>query len=186
MQHTTSRPLFLASRRQIITGSAAAIASLAFDMTEAWAAPEGEISNTGEAIHQERVFKASRERVYAALTNTKQFDQIERLGEAAQMVMAAGSTPTSISSEAGGAFTLFGGHIIGRQIELVPAVRLVQAWRVVTWQDGVYSIAQFQLFEQDSGTKLVFDHKGFPKGRAQELAEGWQGHYWGPLEKYLA
>ncbi len=65
MQLTTSPRLFAASRRQIITGSAAAIASLALGMTNAWAAPEEEISNAAEAIHQERVFKASRERVYA-------------------------------------------------------------------------------------------------------------------------
>jgi activator of HSP90 ATPase len=186
MQLTTNPRLFAASRRQIITGSVAAIGSLALGMTKAWAAPEGEISNTAEAIHQERVFKASRDRVYTALTNTKQFDQVERLADPAQLAMAAGSTPTSISSEAGGTFTLFGGHIIGRQIELIPAKRIVQAWREVSWNEGVYSIAKFQLVEESSGTRLVFDHTGFPKGRAQSLAEGWQGHYWGPLEKYLA
>lgn len=186
MQLTSSPRLFAASRRQIITGCAAAIGSLAFGVSNAWAAPDQEISNAAEAIHQERVFKASRERVYTALTNAKQFDQVERLGAAAQMVMAAGSTPTSISSEAGGTFTLFGGHITGRQIELIPAERIVQAWRAATWKEGAYSIANFQLIEEGSGTRLVFDHTGFPKGLGQSLAEGWQGHYWEPLEKYLA
>src|ERR1700683_3253993 len=35
----------------------------------------GDVSHTAEAIHQEVVFKASRKRVYEALTQTKQFDK---------------------------------------------------------------------------------------------------------------
>jgi len=93
--------------------------------------------------------------------------------------------PTQISREAGGTFTLFGGHIVGRHLELVPNERIVQAWRVVTWSPGVYSIAKFELTEQGSSTKLVFDHVGFPDGQGQHLAEGWKANYWEPLEKYL-
>jgi activator of HSP90 ATPase len=36
--------------------------------------------------------------------------------------------PTQISREVGGAFSLFGGIIVGRHIELVPNERIVQAW----------------------------------------------------------
>ena len=86
----------------------------------------------------------------------------------------------------GGTFTLFGGHIIGRHLELVPNERIVQAWRVVDWEPGWYSIATFQLVEQAADTKIVFDHLGFPKGLGQHLAEGWKGHYWDTLRKYLA
>jgi activator of HSP90 ATPase len=186
MHWSTSHCFLAVSRRQMICGSAAAVGGLALGATNGWAAAVQEIIDTAEAIHQERLFKASTKRVYAALTDTKQFDQIERLGEAAQMVMAAGSTPTMISSEAGGAFTLFAGHITGRQIELVPSQRIVQAWRAADWKDGDYSIAKFQLIEEGSNTRLIFDHTGFPKGLGQHLAEGWQGHYWEPLEKYLA
>jgi hypothetical protein len=34
--------------------------------------------------------------------------------------MHLGDKPTEISREVGGAFTLFGGYIIGRHVELVP------------------------------------------------------------------
>jgi activator of HSP90 ATPase len=94
--------------------------------------------------------------------------------------------PAEISRELGGAFSLFAGHIVGRQIELVPSERLVQAWRVVDWKPGVFSIAEFQLTEQGGDTKLVFDHTGFPKGTAQHLADGWKGNYWEPMAKVLA
>jgi hypothetical protein len=62
----------------------------------------------------------------------------------------------------------------------------VQAWRVVDWNPGVYSIAKFELTEQGPGTRIVFDHTGFPEGLAQHLASGWTSNYWEPLAKYLS
>ncbi|HEX3106833.1 MAG TPA: SRPBCC domain-containing protein [Terriglobales bacterium] len=63
-----------------------------------------------------------------------------------------GNSPTEISSELGGTFTLFRGHIIGRHLEFVPNQRIVQGWRVVDWAPGVYSIVKFELNAQGSGT----------------------------------
>src|SRR5262249_44317091 len=40
------------------------------------------ISHTADAIHQEVVFRASRKRIYDALTDTKQFDRIIQLSKA--------------------------------------------------------------------------------------------------------
>src|SRR5579859_3395521 len=135
------------------------------------------ISHTSESIHQEVIFRASRKRVYAALTDEKQFAKVM------DFVMKGAST--QISPEAGGTFSLFGGVILGRHIELVPNERLVQAWREKDWDPGVYSIVRFQLNEKGSDTKLVFDHTGFPQGAAVHLAPGWWSHYWEPLQKYL-
>jgi activator of HSP90 ATPase len=145
-----------------------------------------EISHTEEAIHQEVNFKASRKRVYEALTETKQFDKVVKLSAAMQSGMITAATPTEISRETGGAFTIFGGHIVGRHVELVPNERIVQAWRVVDWNAGVYSIVKFELTEQDGGTKLVLDHAGFPVGGGQHYADGWKVNYWEPMAKYLA
>ena len=60
------------------------------------------------------------------------------------------------------AFALFGGYIVGRQIELVPTELIVQAWRV------------------------RIDHTGFPNGQAEHLASGWHEHYSDPLAKFLS
>ena len=174
------------TRRQILASAAVALGALALTSGTVWAAAEEEISHTAESIHQEAVFKANRKRVYEALTDTKQFDKIIRLSPEMQAGKSFGTTPTAISREVGGAFSIFGGHIIGRQIELVPNQRIVQAWRVVDWDPGVYSIAKFELLEQGAGTKLVFDHTGFPKGDAEHLAEGWKSHYWDSIDKFLA
>jgi activator of HSP90 ATPase len=173
-------------RRQIITGAAVAFVSSIIGSVRVWAGTTEEISHTAESIHQETVFKASRKRVYEALTDAKQFDKVMHLSAAMQSGMALGNSPTEISREVGGPFTLYGGHILGRHIELVPNERIVQAWRVATWSPGVYSIARFELSEQGSDTKLVFNHTGFPEGQAQHLAEGWKSNYWEPLAKFLA
>ena len=107
------------------------------------------------------------------------------LSAAVQTGMASGGKPVEVSPDAGGAFSAFGGYITGRHIELVPNERIVQAWRASGWEPGQYSIAKFVLSEQGSGTKLVFDHTGFPEGKAPHLAEGWRTNYWEPMAKYF-
>ena len=45
---------------------------------------------------------------------------------------------------------------------------------------------RFELLDPGPGTRIVFDHSGFPAGKAEHLAAGWHAHYWEPLEKILA
>ena len=130
-------------------------------------------------IHQEVDFKASPRQMYEALLDTKQFCEFSaQLSDFSKM-------SAQIDRTVGGAFSLFDGHIVGRNIELVPNQRIVQAWRVVDWPEGVYSIAKFEFKPQGSGTHLVFDHTGFPENLKDRLAAGWQSHYWDLLSRYL-
>jgi activator of HSP90 ATPase len=174
------------TRRQVMAGMAVAFGGLGLRSGEAWASVEEDVSRTAEAIHQEPVFKASRKRVYEVLTDAKQFDKVIQMSAAVKTGAVKAPNPPEISREVGGAFTLFGGYIFGRQLELVPNERIVEAWRVGSWEPGIYSIARFELVEQGSRTKIVFDHTGFPKGKAEHLAEGWKINYWEPMEKLLA
>jgi activator of HSP90 ATPase len=173
-------------RRQAIVGAAGAVSGMALWPARTQAEPEGEICRSEEAIHQMNVFKTSRKRVYDTLTQTKPFDALTQWSPEMRAGKSLGSVPTKISPEVGAEFFLFGGHIVGRHLELVPNERIVQAWRVVDWEQGLYSIARFQLLEESAETKIVFDHTGFPKGQAEHLAFGWKAHYWEGLEKYLA
>jgi activator of HSP90 ATPase len=174
------------TRRQAIVFAAVAVGGLALSPSQVRPRPEEEISHSAESIHQEPVFKANRKRVYEALMDAQQFDKVEKFSAEIEAGGSLGPKHPEISREVGGTFTLFGGHIVGRHLELVPNERIVQAWRVVDWEPGWYSIAKFELVEQGSGTKIVFDHLGFPKGLGQHLAEGWKGHYWDTLQKYFA
>ena len=123
-------------------------------------------------IHQEVDFEASPARLYEALLDSKQFS-------------AFSGGPATIDREAGGAFSLFGGLILGRNVQLIRNERIVQAWRAGDWPEGVYSIVRFELKRQGSGTRLVFDHTGFPEGMHDHLAAGWEANYWWLLKKYL-
>jgi uncharacterized protein YndB with AHSA1/START domain len=127
-----------------------------------------------EAIHQEVRLDADPARVYRALTDAGQFGEM------------TGAAPATLSAEEGAAFSLFGGMIAGRNIELVPDKRLVQAWRAGPWPEGVYSVVRFELDDDgDGATRLVLDHTGFPEGEHAHLAAGWGSNYWEPLKSYL-
>jgi len=134
-------------------------------------AQEKEVSKS-ILIHQEIDFNASPEKIYKALLSSKEFS-------------AFSGRTAEINSTVGGRFSLFNKHIIGQNIELVPNQRIVQAWRVVDWPEGIYSIARFEFKSQRQGCRLVFDHIGFPEGLHDHLAEGWQQNYWDLLVKYL-
>ena len=144
-------------------------------------AAEADVSRTSESIHQEEVvINGSRKRIYEALTDATKFTMVTSLGP------VKNAAPAQISHEVGGAFSLFSGHIVGRHLELVVDQRIVQAWRVVDWDPGIYSIAKFELKGSGVGTTVVLDHTGFPNGKGQHLAEGWNANYWEPLRKYLS
>ena len=186
--HNTDKlpmPALSSNRRQWMTGAVATIGGLAVGSGGAWAGANDGVSRTAEAIHQEPFFKASPLRIYDALTDAQQFQKIELLGRAMKSSDLA-THPSEISRESGGSFTIFGAFIVGRQIELVSNKRIVQAWRETSWDPGVYSIARFELTEQGSGTKLIFDHTGFPAGAGDHLAAGWKSHYWDALEMFLS
>jgi activator of HSP90 ATPase len=167
--HTMSRRYF----SQTIASLFPALGLASFPSSSNADTPSPGISHTAEAIHQEVVIKAGRKRVYEVLTDAELFRKL------------SGGMATEISREAGGTFSLFGGVITGRHIELVPGERIVQAWRS-EWAPGEYSIARFVLKDQGSDTKIVFDHTGFPKGKAEHLATGWKAHYWDGLAQYFA
>jgi uncharacterized protein YndB with AHSA1/START domain len=126
-----------------------------------------------KSIHQEVTIKASAKKVFDALTDARHFSAF------------SGGAPAEIDATAGGSFSCFGGHIVGRNIELVPGKRVVQAWRPAKWDEGVYSIVRFELHEEGGSTKIVFDQAGFPEEAGPHLASGWTKMYWEPLKEYL-
>src|ERR1022692_2129753 len=121
-----------------------------------------------EVIHQEIDFMATPKRIYEALMDSAQHAAFTANGAA------------QISRDAGGTFTCHGGIIFGRNIELIPDKRIVQAWRVANWDEGIYSIVRIDLKEHEGGTRLVLVHTGFPDGQAEHLGPGWHERYWDP------
>jgi activator of HSP90 ATPase len=169
----------LLSRRQALTGFVVAIGSLAIGPRALGDAPEAVVDAqakkenlTRTSIHQEVPIKAAPGQIYAALLDSAQFSAFSGL-------------TAEMDSREGGAFSLFGGVISGRNVEFVPDRRIVQAWRPASWDEGVYSLVKFELTPQGSDTLIVFDHTGFPEGKYDGLFSGWNEHYWSRLAKFL-
>jgi uncharacterized protein YndB with AHSA1/START domain len=126
-----------------------------------------------DTIHQEVVFPVSPERVYEALIDSRKHAEFT-------------GAPATISREAGGEISTHGGVIQGRNIELVPNRRIVQAWRVKDWEEGLYSVVRYEFKPEGSNTRLVLDHTAFPDAEKSHLESGWHAQYWEPLGKYLS
>ena len=126
-----------------------------------------------DVIHQVVTLPASPARVYAALMDSAEHSAFTA-GEAV------------ISPEVGGAFTAHTGGVEGRNVELVPGERIVQAWRLTNWPAGVWSLVRFALEADGDSTKLTMDHVGVPVDFIGPITEGWRVRYWTPLATHLA
>ncbi len=170
------------TRRQVVTGIFVAGCSSIMSLA-AWgqgkenkmaAVPSTEANKSRTSLHQEIDYKSAPQRIYDALLSSKDFSAFS--GASAQ-----------IDPKVGGAFSMFGGLVVGRNVELVPNQRIVQAWRLTQeFPEGTYSLVKIELKPKDSGTKLILDHTGFPEGHFDHLDTGWYSHYWEPLRKFLA
>ena len=165
------------TRRPFISGAAVSLIGIsttsAFAGSPQAARPSSAPNATRTSLHQEIDLKTTPARIYAVLLDSKQF-------------AAFSHELADIHGEPGGTFSMFGARILGRNVELVPNQRIVQAWREISWDAGVYSLVKFELVADGTGTKLVFDHTGFPSRAAEHLAAGWRGNYWDPIDKFLS
>jgi len=162
-------------RRKFLAGAAVTFGSFTLGAGRALAdtATETDPDKTRTSLHQEVSFNATAARIYEIFLDSKQFAAMTKLS-------------ADIGPDAGSAFSMFGGVIVGRNIELIPAQRIVQAWRPKYWDPGVYSMVKFELVADGAKTKIVLDHTGFPEGTYKGLYSGWPERYWDPLTKYLA
>ena len=168
-------------RRHLISGAALVFGSLA-GASKVWGSDlqstPKETAGSSEsrartALHQDVSFKTTPQRIYAALLSSKEFAEFS-------------GAPAEIDPKAGGAFSMFEGMIVGRNVELIPNQRIVQAWRPTHWNSGVYSIVRFELKPQSAETLVMLNHTGFPEGEFDSLSSGWEAHYWDRLKKFLA
>jgi len=129
------------------------------------------------SIHLEAVINATPGQIYQCLTN-------------GEMFTAATEQPARVRDREGEPFSLFGGRVEGRQIELVPGERVVQAWRFGSahphaWDPGVYSIVRFTLRPEGDATRFVIDHSGIPPEWQDHIQTGYPAFYERPLTRYF-
>jgi activator of HSP90 ATPase len=179
-KRTSSSVELLPTRRRMLAGIGVTVGAMTagpITLGQTQALPSQELPSTAAnqgrtSLHQEVAFKANPQRLCDLLLDSKLF-------------AAFTGMPAEIDRKPGGAFKTFGGLVEGRNVEILPGQRIVQAWRPANWDPGIYSIVRFELKPQGAETIVVLDHTGFPEGKYDSLNSGWPLRYWDPLRKYL-
>jgi activator of HSP90 ATPase len=125
-----------------------------------------------KAIKQTVTFKTTPHAIYEALMDEKKHAAFTG-GEA------------KISRKAGGKFSIYGGDIEGKNLELITDQKIVQSWRYSDWPEGHYSTATFTLEPIEKGTRLTFSQTDVPDDKYEDIKQGWKDYYWGPMKEML-
>ena len=94
-----------------------------------------------------------------------------------------GGGPSKMDSNVGSDFKLWGGDIFGKNIEVVPPKKLVQEWFGGDWPEA--SIVTFSLKENKNDTILELEQINVPEDYINDISQGWDKFYIGPLKKML-
>ena len=94
-------------------------------------------------------------------------------------------SPARASAEVGGDFTAWDGYISGRNLELEPSRRIVQAWRTTHFDAGdPDSRLEVILEASDTGTRLTLRHTELPE-HGDQYRTGWPVHYFEPMQRHF-
>jgi activator of HSP90 ATPase len=108
-----------------------------------------------------RHIKADPDEIYRALVNA--FSLELWTGEQAEM-----------SEEPGSEFSIFGGSIIGINIEFITDKKIVQKWY---FGEDTLSDVSITLTPEKGKTKVEVFHEGVPEEAYENMLEGWKDTY---------
>ncbi len=123
-----------------------------------------------KSIKQTYTIHATVEEVWKALTDPKVIDKW-------------GGGPAEMSREEGFEFSLWGGDVWGKNIEVIPNRKLVQEWFGGKWDKP--SIATFALSPKGEQTIIDFANFDVPDAEFSDIEKGWRDYYLGPIKEYL-
>jgi uncharacterized protein YndB with AHSA1/START domain len=117
------------------------------------------------------VLPATPEEIYTALTNPLTIELWT--GEPAEMT-------TEPNSE----FSMWGGSIVGRNLEFDENKKLVQQWYFDGQEEP--SIVTIKLHPDKNGTSAELRHTNIPDSDYEDISEGWSDSYFGALFEFFA
>jgi len=94
-----------------------------------------------------------------------------------------GGGPSKMNTKVGTKFELWNGDIYGKNIEVRSKSKLVQEWFGGNWAKP--SILIFTLKENGKGTILELEQSDVPDEEFEDISEGWDEYYLGPMKKML-
>src|SRR3972149_10028083 len=90
-----------------------------------------------------------------------------------------------VSNKVGGEFEAWDGYISGRNLELEPGKRIVQAWRTVEFDESEEDSRIEVVFEPVEGdTKLILRHTKLPPP-GEIYKQGWEDNYFTPMKAFF-
>lgn len=113
---------------------------------------------------------AARAKVWQALVDPK-------------LLRAWGAGPAKMSARTGAAFSLWGGDIYGKNLEVVKQKKLVQEWFVKGWKAP--STLTISLTLAKMGTLVRLVQENVPDDEYKQYRDGWENSYFGPLRRFL-
>lgn len=121
-------------------------------------------------IKQKYLIKAPIEKVWEALVSEKVIDQW-------------GGGPVKMDDKAGSKFSLWGGDVWGKNIEVIRNKKLVQDWYGGDWKK--LSKVTFILKSKGGSTEVDLIHTDVPRDEESDFADGWKDYYLGEIKKLL-
>ncbi|HVS91596.1 MAG TPA: SRPBCC domain-containing protein [Mucilaginibacter sp.] len=91
---------------------------------------------------------------------------------------------TEMSTDVGSEFSLWGGSIVGKNLEFEPNKKIVQQW----YFDGEpeESIVTIKLhLGKNNSTSVELRHTNIPDKEYDDFASGWDEYYFGPLAEFF-
>lgn len=116
------------------------------------------------------IINATPETVWQALVDPKHIEEW-------------GGGPAIMDDKVGTEFSLWGGDIHGRNIEVLENDELVQEWYSGDWEKP--SIVRFSLTEEDGKTRVILSQTDIPEAEYDSISEGWKEYYFTPLKTYV-
>jgi len=114
--------------------------------------------------------KADPQDVFTALTNPFTIELWS--GELAKM-----------SDQVGDEFSLWGGDIIGKNLEVVKDEKLVQQWYF--GEEGPESIVTLKIWPKKSFSSVELQHTNIPDEAYENIVDGWNNSYLGAVKALL-
>ena len=95
--------------------------------------------------------------------------------------------PAKIENKDGGKYSVHGGYIKGKNLQLVKNRLIVQSWRAQGWdKTDTDSIFMINLEQKGNDVVLHAMHANIPEKHVAGIKKGWYDHYWNPWKQHLA
>ena len=94
-------------------------------------------------------------------------------------------SPAQVKPQVGAEFSAWDGYIFGKNLELQPGKRILQAWRTSEFEDNdPDSLLEVLLEPVDGGTRVTLHHSELPADSDQYL-KGWIDYYFTPMKAFF-